>query len=187
MLTKITNLENSISPTLSLGAAFIKSESWTLVRSHFQDPRRYKKKMRVRPQLWPAQFPPQPFNYWRPPSDSQPWQGLKSNCCWVTSRSHRILPSPLESFLPRTLWPPGSGEIVTDPFFAPSLKCATSMVGGLVDTKGRAVQPAASRPADWTFIIGLLYRWGQGEADRLCIPEWGNLRQRIISECHNTL
>ena len=27
---------------------------------------------------------------------------------------------------------------------------------------------------------------GQGEADRLCIPEGGNLRQRILQECHDT-
>ena len=31
-----------------------------------------------------------------------------------------------------------------------------------------------------------LYRRGQGEADRLCVPDAGGLRERILRECHDT-
>jgi len=57
-----------------------------------------------------------------------------------------------------------------------------------VDCKGRPVSPATARPAGGTFIIlcGLLYRRGQGEADRLCVPDGGGLRRRILQECHDT-
>ena len=51
-----------------------------------------------------------------------------------------------------------------------------------------SVRSAAARPAGGAFLIrcGLLYRRGQGEADRLCIPNGGGLRQRILRECHDT-
>ena len=32
---------------------------------------------------------------------------------------------------------------------------------------------------------GLLYRRGQGEKDRLCIPAGGGLREPVLRECHN--
>ena len=76
----------------------------------------------------------------------------------------------------------------TDQFFAPILKGAAATVGGMVDRTGQPVTPQAARPAGGAFLIrcGLLYRRGQGEADRLCIPEGGDLRRRIIQECHDT-
>ena len=79
-------------------------------------------------------------------------------------------------------------EITIDPFFAPIFKGAAVTVGGLVDRHGDAVTPAKSRPAGGTFLIrcGLLYRRGQGESDRLCVPEGGHLRRRILQECHDT-
>jgi len=79
-------------------------------------------------------------------------------------------------------------EILTDPFFAPIFKGATATVGGLVDRRGQPVSPSTARPAGGTFLIrcGLLYRRGQGEADRLCVPEGGDLRRRILQECHDT-
>ena len=79
-------------------------------------------------------------------------------------------------------------EMASDPFFAPIFKGAATTVGGLVDARGHAVTPAAARPAGGAFLIrcGLLYRRGQGEADRLCIPDGGGLRQRILRECHDT-
>ena len=44
------------------------------------------------------------------------------------------------------------------------------------------------RSAGGAFILhcGLLYRRGQGEADRLCVPDGGGLRTRILRECHDT-
>ena len=79
-------------------------------------------------------------------------------------------------------------ELPLDPFFAPIFKGAAATVGGLVDCKGAPVAPPRDRPAGGTFLLryGLLYRRGQGEADRLCVPEGGDLRQRIIQECHDT-
>ena len=79
-------------------------------------------------------------------------------------------------------------ELPLDPFFAPIFKGAAATVGGLVDCKGSPVAPPCARPAGGTFLIrcGLLYRRGQGESDRLCIPEGSHLRQRIIQECHDT-
>ena len=75
-----------------------------------------------------------------------------------------------------------------DPFFGPIFKGAAATVGGPVDCRGRPVSGTASRPAGGTFIIrcGLLYRRGQGEADRLCVPDGGGLRARILQECHDT-
>ena len=78
--------------------------------------------------------------------------------------------------------------ITMDPFFAPIFKGAAATIGGAVDCKGQPVSPPNARPAGGTFIIrcGLLYRRGQGEADRLCVPDGGGLRRRILQECHDT-
>ena len=79
-------------------------------------------------------------------------------------------------------------EMPLDPFFAPILKGATVHVGGLVDCKGLPVVPPRHRPAGGSFLLrcGMLYRQGQGEADRLCLPEGGHLRRDILRECHDT-
>ncbi len=84
-----------------------------------------------------------------------------------------------------TVW---AQAIPTDPFFAPIFKGAAATIGGAVDCKGWPVSQAAARPAGCTFVIrcGLLYRRGQGEADRLCVPDGGGLRRRILQECHDT-
>ena len=81
-----------------------------------------------------------------------------------------------------------SRETPVDPFFGPIFKGAAATVGGPVDRHGRPVAGSTSRPAGGTFIIrcGLLYRRGQGEADRLCVPDGGGLRARILQECHDT-
>ncbi len=34
-------------------------------------------------------------------------------------------------------------------------------------------------------LCGLLYRLGQGSADRLCIPAGGGLRTQVLRECHD--
>ena len=79
-------------------------------------------------------------------------------------------------------------EMPLDPIFAPILKGATVHVGGLVDCKGRPVVPSRHRPAGGSFLLrcGMLYRRGQSEADRLCVPEGGHLRRDILRECHDT-
>ena len=84
-----------------------------------------------------------------------------------------------------TVW---QQAVTTDPFFAPIFKGAAATVGGMVDRKGQRVSLQAARPAGGIFMIrcGLLYRRGQAEADHLCIPDGGNLRLRILRECHDT-
>jgi hypothetical protein len=79
-------------------------------------------------------------------------------------------------------------EVLTDPFIAAIFKGAAATHGGAVDCKGQPVAPPTARPAGGTFLVrcGLLYRRGQGEADRLCVPDGGGLRDRILRECHDT-
>ena len=79
-------------------------------------------------------------------------------------------------------------EIQSDSFFAPIFNGAAASVGVPVDRKGQPIAPSTDRPAGGAFLIrcGLLFRRGQGEADRLCIPEGGDLRRRILQECHDT-
>ena len=51
-------------------------------------------------------------------------------------------------------------------------------MGGAVDRHGSPVTAPTHRPAVGAFFIrcGLLYRRGQGEADRLCVPDGGGCR-----------
>jgi len=98
------------------------------------------------------------------------------------------LSQPSRQFLPPDFVAALQREMHTDPFFGPIFKGAAATVGGMVDRRGQPVAPPAARPAGGAFLIrcGLLYRRGQGEADRLCIPDGGNLRHRILKECHDT-
>ena len=95
---------------------------------------------------------------------------------------------PERHFLAPTFIAAWSQEMPTDPFFGPIFKGAAATVGGAVDCHGHPVAAPTSRPAGGAFIIrcGLLYRRGQGEADRLCIPDGGGLRRQILKECHDT-
>ena len=104
----------------------------------------------------------------------------------LTVPEHPLLPE--RDFLAPDFLSTWQQEIVTDPFFAVIFKGAAATVGGLVDRRGQPVTPPSARPAGGTFLIrcGLLYRRGQGEADRLCVPEEGDLRRRILQECHDT-
>ena len=103
----------------------------------------------------------------------------------------RVPPSPTLSerhFLAPDFLAAWVQEMPTDPFFGPIFQGAAATVGGAVDCRGRPVTAATARPAGGAFIIrcGLLYRRGQGEADRLCVPDGGGLRGRILAECHDT-
>jgi hypothetical protein len=73
-------------------------------------------------------------------------------------------------------------------FFAPILKGAAATVGGMVDRNRELVTLPATRPAVSTFLIHcyLLYRRGQGESNRLCVPDRGDIGRRIVQECHDT-
>jgi hypothetical protein len=57
-----------------------------------------------------------------------------------------------------------------------------------MDRSGTPLAAAAHAPQGGAFLVRccLLYRCGQGEADRLglCIPG-GGLRARVLRECHN--
>ncbi len=79
-------------------------------------------------------------------------------------------------------------ELHTDPFFGSIFKGAAATVGGMVDRRGQPVAPTTARLAGGAFLIrcGLLYRRGQGVADQLFIHDGGNLRHRILKECHDT-
>jgi len=95
---------------------------------------------------------------------------------------------PERHFLDPTFVAAWSQEVTTDPFFGPIFKGAAATVGGPVDCHGHPVSAPTARPAGGAFIIrcGLLYRRGQGEADRLCVPDGGGLRLKILRECHDT-
>ena len=62
--------------------------------------------------------------------------------------------------------------------FGPILLGAAASPGALVDRTGSVVIDKTRSPKGGAFLVrcGLLYRRGQGEADRLCIPAGGALR-----------
>ena len=66
-------------------------------------------------------------------------------------------------------------EIMVDSFFASIMTGAAASLGKLVDRTGTPLQASKKSPKGGAFLIrcGLLYRRGQGEADRLCIPKGG--------------
>ena len=62
-------------------------------------------------------------------------------------------------------------------------------LGKLVDRHGSPVGIPARAPKGGTLLVrcGLLYRRGQGEADRLCIPAGGGLRMMHFFADKNSL
>ena len=69
-------------------------------------------------------------------------------------------------------------ELTGDAFFGPIVRGAAVTLGKPVDRHGVAVLDSSRTPAGGTFLVrcGLLYRRGQGAADRLCIPAGGERR-----------
>ncbi len=67
------------------------------------------------------------------------------------------------------------------------MRGAAAALGKLVDRLGAPIVEPARAPNGGTFLVrcGLLYRRGQGEADRLCIPAGGGLRAQVLRECHD--
>ena len=68
-------------------------------------------------------------------------------------------------------------ELAIDPLFGPIVRGAAAALGKLVDRRGAPIVAPASAPKGGAFLVrcGLLYRRGQGEADRLCIPAGGGV------------
>jgi hypothetical protein len=80
-----------------------------------------------------------------------------------------------------------AAELLTDAMFGPIMKGAAAALGQLVDRRGAAIVDTAHPSKGGTFLVrcGLLYRRGQGSADRLCIPAGGGLRAQVLRECHD--
>jgi hypothetical protein len=78
-------------------------------------------------------------------------------------------------------------ELAVEAFFGPIMRGAGATLGRPVDRHGAAVLKASRAPPGGTFLVryGLLYRRGQGEADRLCIPVGGGVRAQVLRECHD--
>ena len=80
-----------------------------------------------------------------------------------------------------------SKELADDTLFGPIMRGAAEALGTLVDRHGTPLVDRKTTPRGGTFLVrcGLLYRRGQGEADRLCIPAGGGLRAQVLRECHD--
>ena len=80
-----------------------------------------------------------------------------------------------------------AAELAVDTFFGPIVRGAAAAFGRLVDRHGTPIVDTARVPQGGSFLVrcGLLYRRGQGEADRLCIPAGGGLRAQVLRECHD--
>jgi len=78
-------------------------------------------------------------------------------------------------------------ELAVDAVFGPIVRGAAAALGQLVDRRGAPIVGPAHAPKGGAFLVrcGLLYRRGQGETDRLCIPAGGELRAQVLRECHD--
>jgi len=78
-------------------------------------------------------------------------------------------------------------ELAVDAFFGPIMRRAAATIGQPVDKHGCVIPGPSRTPAGGAFLVrcGLLYRRGQGAADRLCIPAGGGLRAQVLRECHD--
>jgi hypothetical protein len=78
-------------------------------------------------------------------------------------------------------------ELAADAFFGPIGRGAAATLGQLVDRHGTTLLGTSRTVPGGSFLVrcGLLYRRGQGEADRLCIPAGGGLRAQVLRECHD--
>ena len=78
-------------------------------------------------------------------------------------------------------------ELARDAVFGLIVRGAAAALGKLVDRSYAPISGSARAPKGGAFLVrcGLLYRRGQGEADRLCIPAGGGLRAQVLRECHD--
>ena len=79
-------------------------------------------------------------------------------------------------------------ELAVDTVFGPIMLGAAATLGALVDRCGDPILDKARQRKGGAFLVrcGLLYRRGQGETDRLCIPAGGGLREQVLHECHDS-
>ena len=79
-------------------------------------------------------------------------------------------------------------ELIVDEVFGPIMRGAAATLGALVDRHGDAILDKSRQQKGGAFLVrcGLLYRRGQGETDRLCIPAGGGLREQVLHECHDS-
>ncbi len=84
----------------------------------------------------------------------------------VPSAAHFLAPVFVQSLV---------RELAVDAFFGLILRGAAATFGKPVDRHGAAIPDPSHTPPGGTFMMrcGLLYRRGQGAADRLCIPAGG--------------
>jgi hypothetical protein len=96
----------------------------------------------------------------------------------VPSNDHFLSPTFVETLV---------AELAVHALFGPIVRGAAAALGQLVDRLGTPIVEPASAPKGGTFLVrcGLLYRSGQGEADRLCIPAGGRLCAQVLRECHD--
>jgi len=80
-----------------------------------------------------------------------------------------------------------TAELAIDAVFGPIVRGAAAALGQLVDRLGTPIGGPAHAPKGGSFLVrcGLLYRRGQGETDRLCVPAGGGLRAQVLRECHD--
>ena len=75
-------------------------------------------------------------------------------------------------------------ELAVDTVFGPIVRGAAAALGQLVDRRGAPIVGPAHAPKGGAFLVRcrLLYRRGQGETDRKCIPAGGELRAQVLRE-----
>jgi hypothetical protein len=78
-------------------------------------------------------------------------------------------------------------ELAVDAFFWPILRGAVATLGKHVDRHGAAILNVSRAQHGGEFVVRrvLLYWWGQGTVDRLCIPAGGGLRAQVLRECQD--
>jgi hypothetical protein len=80
-----------------------------------------------------------------------------------------------------------AAELTTDTLFGPIICGVAAAPGKLVDRLSTPMVDPARTPKGGAFLVrcGLLYRRGQGEADRLCVPAGSGLRAQVLREYHD--
>ena len=97
-------------------------------------------------------------------------------------------PTPPDvQFLSPTFVETLAAELSTDVLLSPIFRNAVAALGTLVDLHGSPMVDPALTPKGGTIVVrcGLMYRRGQGEADRHCIPASDGLRAQVLRQCHD--
>ena len=102
-------------------------------------------------------------------------------CTGTTAAPSPPMPSD-DLFLSPSFVQALSKELAEDALFRPIMRGAAAALCTPVDWHRAPLVDRTNTPSDGTFQVrcGLLYRRGQGEADRLCIPTGGGLRAQVL-------